>query len=304
LKAAIKAGVNLVDVNDDYDATERCLKLDGDAKKAGIVAIIGLGATPGITNIMAKYGARGIEVEEINTAWAWTAVDPSMGRAIVKHFFHAITGEVPTYRDGKIVMVKALSEPEIVEFPHLGKMEVSHVGHPEPITIPRYIRARSVTNKGTIWPRALADIAKSFARIGLTRDASLSLLGRSVILRDLLVDIVLKLEDFISPELMEEVLKELQTLGDYAMGLGIRVEVRGKRGDEEIRRLYSLSSPSAVRATALPAALGVLEVMKKGLDVSGVYPPEGAIEPSKFLKELAKDFEIWEVEERRSIVKP
>jgi len=39
------------------------------------------------------------------------------------------------------------------------------------------------------------------------------------------------------------------------MGVVLRVDVEGKKGDRIIRRSYSLVSPSAVRATALPATL-------------------------------------------------
>lgn len=68
LKAAIMAEVNLIDIDDDYDTTQRCLELDQEAKNAGIMAVVGLGATPGLINLLAKYGARGIEPEKIDTA--------------------------------------------------------------------------------------------------------------------------------------------------------------------------------------------------------------------------------------------
>jgi len=75
-----------------------------------------------------------------------------MGHAIIYHFFHAISWEVPTYADGRWVNVKALSEPEVVEFPApFGRTEVANIGHPDPVTIPKYIRGvKKVTNKGTV----------------------------------------------------------------------------------------------------------------------------------------------------------
>jgi saccharopine dehydrogenase-like NADP-dependent oxidoreductase len=301
LRAALRAGVNLVDIDDDYDATERCLGLDREAREAGVLAIVGLGATPGLTNLMARLGAEGMEAEEVDTAWAWTAVDPSMGPAIVHHFFHAITGEVPTYREGEWVRVKALSEPEVVEFPPpLGRMEVGHVGHPEPVTLPRYLRGvRRVTNKGTIWPRLLAEVAGTFARMGLTELREVNVRGQSLSPREFLVELTLRLEELAPPELMEEAARELEAFGEYAMGVGLRVEVRGKREGKEVRRFYSLASPSAVRATALPAALGALWVLRGEVGGKGVHAPEGVIEPSRFLREVAGELEIWEGEERR-----
>ena len=46
LKAAIEAHVNIVDIDDDFDATKDSLDLDKSAQKAGITAIIGMGASP------------------------------------------------------------------------------------------------------------------------------------------------------------------------------------------------------------------------------------------------------------------
>ena len=130
VRAAVEAKTNLVDICDDWDATQSCLNLDEEAKKAGVTIIIGLGASPGIMNVMARYGADKLDrVDEIHTSWAQTGVDPTEGPAIVDHYFHAITGKVLTYRDGKWLEITANSEPEIVEFvPPVGRFEVCHVG--------------------------------------------------------------------------------------------------------------------------------------------------------------------------------
>jgi len=55
-RAAIRAGVSFVDI-DDYDATEESLKLHEEAQRRGVTAVIGLGATPRITNMLAYHGA-------------------------------------------------------------------------------------------------------------------------------------------------------------------------------------------------------------------------------------------------------
>ena len=57
LKAVIEAGINYVDVCDDYDATEILLEMDIAAKKAGITALTGMGGSPGIANLLAKFCA-------------------------------------------------------------------------------------------------------------------------------------------------------------------------------------------------------------------------------------------------------
>lgn len=298
LRSAIEAGTSLVDVDDDYDATEECLGLQEEAEKAGVLAIVGLGATPGLLNLLAKHGAGKLdEVEEIHTAWAWTGVDPEMGPAIISHYFHAITGEVLTYREGRWEKVRALSEPEVVAFPPpVGQQRVYHVGHPEPVTLPRYIRGvRTVTNKGTIWPPLLADLARTFAEVGLTSLRELR--GVSIPLRELMVQLTLNLADLAPPELLEKVQAELEALGEYSLGVALRAEVRGRKGGRVVRRTYGALCRSAVTATALPAALGVLGVARGEIHGKGVFAPEGVIEPGAFLREVGKEVEILETEE-------
>ncbi|MCK4963675.1 MAG: saccharopine dehydrogenase NADP-binding domain-containing protein, partial [Dehalococcoidia bacterium] len=47
MKVVIESKVNYVDVCDDFDATEKLLAMDGDARKAGISALVGMGSSPG-----------------------------------------------------------------------------------------------------------------------------------------------------------------------------------------------------------------------------------------------------------------
>jgi len=82
-----------------------------------------------------------------------------------------------------------------------------------------------------------------------------SLRGLTLCPRDLTVELTIRLNEFASPELVESVMKEIEGFEEYTMGVALRVDVEGKKGDRIIRRSYSLVSPSAVRATALPATL-------------------------------------------------
>lgn len=297
LRAALRAGVGFVDINDDWDATEEALKLHEEAKERGVTAIIGMGATPGITNLLALHGAQRLDkVEEVLTYWIWTAIDPRMGQAIVKHYFHAISGNVPSYKDGERVMVKALSEPECVEFPKpIGAWEVANVGHPEPITIPRYIKAKRVCNKGGIWPSKLNEIAKVFSTLGITSSKEIRIDGRVYEARDIAVAITNALPDLIPPEEIGELIGPLyERLGEYALtGLGLAVVVKGVKDGNELTFRYGIACKDAARATALPAALATLELARAEKLESGVFPPEAnVISVEKLISEIKKEIRI------------
>jgi len=57
MPAAIRARVHYVDLGGLYHMTLKQLKLSADAKKAGVLCVLGMGSTPGTTNVMAAYGA-------------------------------------------------------------------------------------------------------------------------------------------------------------------------------------------------------------------------------------------------------
>ncbi len=299
LDAAISAGVNFVDVNDDYDATTAALELHDKAKESNALAVVGLGATPGLTNVLAKLASQKLDsVKSIGTYWAWTALDPTMGTAIVEHYLHASTGRVPSYRNGQMIEVQALSEPEIVEFPEpLGKIEVANVGHPEPVTIPRYLKVENVINKGTVWPKIMADATAIISKFGWTSLSEVEIGGARVTVRDVIVRLVEKIPEIAAPETITEVMQDvIQRFGsEFALhGVGIAVRVEGEKNGKEVVYKYGIADASAVRATALPAAVGAMMLAERKIDGKGVFAPEGIIEPEKFLKEVSNKLEVHE----------
>ncbi len=301
LKAVIEAGKPFVDVNDDYDATSRCLEFSREAEKAGITAIIGLGATPGITNVLAKYGYEKLDsVDSIDTYWAWTSLDPTMGPAIIAHYFHASDGMIPTYRDGEWVEVQALSDPEVVEFPEpLGCIEVYNVGHPEPVTIPRYMDVKNVTNKGTVWPGIMAELTKYFSMLGFTSLKKVRIGESEIAVRDIMVTLTEHLPEIVPMEMIVKITQETANrFGDqFALyGVGIATRVAGESSGERKELFYGIAEPSAVKATALPAALGALMIAEGKIDRAGVYAPEGIVPAREFLKRMSDHIKIVEVE--------
>jgi saccharopine dehydrogenase (NAD+, L-lysine-forming) len=81
VKAAIEAGVNYVDICDDFNATKNIFKLDQSAREAGVTICTGLGLLPGTTNILAKYGAAKLDVlDEISISAVIALLDP-VGKA-------------------------------------------------------------------------------------------------------------------------------------------------------------------------------------------------------------------------------
>lgn len=263
--AAVESRVNYVDICDDYGPIETLFEFDAVARKAGITLITGLGWTPGLSNVLARYGADQLDqVDEIQIAWVGGAAD-AQGLAVVKHVLYAISGQVPTYRDGQWVEVPALSEPEVVEFPEpLGRAKVYHVGHPEPLTIPKAIPARTVSLKGALTPGWNNRLAGLLVRLGLT--ASENRIDR-------VSRLIYRLEGLLG-------------VGGVALS-GLRVDVSGTQDSKPITLTYTVMDHMG-RLTGVPAAIGALMLARGDIDTPGVYAPETVIDPARFLEALAE----------------
>ncbi|MCB8913453.1 saccharopine dehydrogenase NADP-binding domain-containing protein [Rhodococcus rhodochrous] len=139
--AAIASGCHYVDINDDWEPTLEALELTQLAKDARVTALIGMGQSPGVTNVLAAKVADELdEVHELITAWnlSGTRSDAPGKRpdAAMVHFVHQTTGTIRVIEDGRWADVRPMQELSLF-YPGIGNLAVRTIGHPEAITLPR-----------------------------------------------------------------------------------------------------------------------------------------------------------------------
>ena len=141
IRAAIDARVNYVDLLDDAEAVPHVLAFDDAAKNAGITVLAGLGSSPGLCDIWVRYAADRLDrVDDVRIAWVGT-ITPTPTSAGWGHRLGMFAQQVPIFKDGEIVYVPGGSDPEVIEWPEpFGAIEARICAHPEPLTIPRYIK--------------------------------------------------------------------------------------------------------------------------------------------------------------------
>lgn len=266
-KASVEAGVDYVSICDDYDAAGRVFELDEEARKNDVLVLTGMGWTPGLSNVLARKGADQMdEVEEIAVAWGGSASD-SEGYAVILHTVHIFTGFVPSFQNGRTKNVQAGSERERVLFPQpMGEIYVYHLGHPEPVTIPRFIPAMTVTLKGGLCEEELNRIAIWLARLRLTgTDRRKDRMGKIV----------------------KSMLPALSRIGKPEKPISaIRVDVTGKKGGEVSSVTYG-AADHMNNLTGVPLSIGALMIGRNKIDARGVMAPEGCVNADDFLGELA-----------------
>jgi saccharopine dehydrogenase (NAD+, L-lysine-forming) len=199
MEACADAGTHYVDLGGLFHTTRRQLALHDRFAAAGVTAVVGMGGSPGTTNVLAALAGRGLEVvEEVEVRLGRGRLRP-VGRARAGALCHRdILDEfaVPavTFRDGRLVEVPAMSEQEELDFPPpVGRVRVGHTLHSEVATLPLHFADRGIRSVSfkVGFPADFMDRLALLTALGLADTSPVELPGGPVVPRELLVHCII-----------------------------------------------------------------------------------------------------------------
>jgi len=286
LQTVIDAKINYVDVCDDVDVTLDILKMDEAAKQAGITALIGMGSSPGATNVLAKFAADNLldKTDAVDIFHAHGG-EPFEGEGVIGHRFHCMSIDIPMFLDGELRYVKFFEEDGVelrrtFDFPALGNdIMVYPYPHPEQVTIPDYISLKQVTNRGTVLPDEYYTLTKDVCKAGMASREPVDVKGQQIIPYDFAMAYIIRER--------ERILKET----DFGRQRGCcSVVVKGtKDGKYQEYRFHMASQSEALgEGTGIPAAMGGILMQQGKITQKGVLPPEGCVNPMDFIDLITK----------------
>ena len=290
LDQVIAARINYVDVCDDVDVTLEIFELHEKAKNAGITALIGMGSSPGATNLLAKFAADHLldETDAIDIFHAHGG-EPVEGEGVIGHRFHCMRIDIPMFLDGELRHVKFFKKDgralrRTFDFPALGNdIKVYPYPHPEQVTLPKYIPLKQVTNRGTVLPDEYYTLTKDVCKAGLASREPVNVNGRPVIPYDFAMAYIIRER--------ERILKET----DFGRQRGCcSVVATGKKdGKYQEYRFHMASQSEALgEGTGIPAAMGGLLMQQGKIKEKGVLPPEGCVNPVDFIDLITKVMDL------------
>ena len=264
LDAAIAAGTDYLDICDDADITVPILSRDEAAKAAGVTAIIGLGSTPGVSNILIRLAVDHLNgADDVEIAWVVDAKD--MTEAATKHFWHCFN---LVDFDGTVHPVPLPGEmhSRVVDFPGtVGRQTVVKLAHPEPLTVPRFLPVKRAVNYGAIAPIDAHAVASALAAVADEQQP-----GSTSERTDMLV------------KAFQQFLARFE--GGERIGSGLQIDVHTNGNG---LRYASGADTSMEEATGVPAAAGVIMLAEGDTPRGGVFAPE-ALSPAKFFAALRR----------------
>ena len=200
---------------------------------------MGLGASPGITNAIAAYASSTLtSVEEIKI-YVTRGIEEEAVGAIPYHMLHCCPGEIPIYKDGTHRKARGLVDgKEYAKFPEpFGGAKVYYFGHPETVTLPRYIEGvKNVCCKGTFFPSEFRDVLLQVHSLGLLSEKPINVKGNEVAPLDFMASFIPSMqkqigamgykapEACVPPKKFINVLLEDELFGDVWMGVTEKIE--------------------------------------------------------------------------------
>jgi len=281
MNACIEAKTNYLDLGGLFHETKKQLKLHDKFKMIGKVAVLGCGSTPGITNILALFGSRFLEkIKSIDITFADKDYTKYKQKFVLPYSFKTLIDEYTKnpaiFLNKKLKFVEPHSGVKEYKFPKdFGKQEGFYSLHSELATFPDSFKKKDVEK---------CEFRVTFDKVFSNKIENLIDLGfcskEKIKIKENEVEIL----DFTSI-LMERFLPE----NDIKINNKEILRVNFDSGKLIIDCLaFSEENvPSGVYDTAIPCSI-IAEMISKGLDKNGVYPPERVINPKLFFRELKK----------------
>ncbi len=270
MKAAIAAGTNYIDICDDADVIQEALTLDEVAKEAGVSICLGCGNSPGFSNALIKHTADKLdEVDEIRIL-VGVGLGGGFGRAVIYHIFHCLMDSNLQFIDGRLQTPNDWGMEEIDFGEPIGRQRAFYFGHPEPVTLPRYIKGvKTVVFKLCSLPSQLNDWFIKCIELGFADSEPVKIGDSSIVPRDFIA------EGLSNSALMETERKRFTTANRFFI-------IKGKEGEKDVTYTHHITGlPSGM--TGHNCAFAAEMLYRGEVKEKGVLCPEAFLDAERLL---------------------
>ena len=197
MDAALGAGSHYCDLGGLFHVTRRQLRLDARFRRAGLLAVCGMGSAPGIVNVMARAAADGLDrVNEIHVAVGTRDATPRRGRSLLETSYSIQTvldeasQPAALFTRGALWFVEPLSRAEPVRFPApVGLQYPACTLHSELATLPASFKSKGVREVSfkIAFAGDLAEQLRFVHALGLTATDPIAVGRTTLVPRDVLL---------------------------------------------------------------------------------------------------------------------
>ena len=283
MNAALQARVPYVDLGGLYHGTIKQFALHNDFVKAGVTALLGMGSTPGITNVLAGALAKQMDsVSELHVRVA--SVDQSAsGPLPIPYALDTVLDEFAlqpmVFTEGKPGAVAPMSGAETISFPDpVGKVEAIYTLHSEVAMFPRSFPGLKEASFKVAFSEDFTKKIRFLVELGF---ASREKMIRDVSPREMLLELAAK-----QPVVESEPL-DCDVLQVIARGSKAGKEVTGL-GQSIILPHPHWKMAAGSLDTGVPLSIAAQMLAQRKIHDPGVLCPETTVPQEPFFRELER----------------
>ena len=288
MDACQKTGTHYTDMGGLFHTTRKQLELHEKFQQAGVSAVLGMGSAPGIPNIQSRYAAD--RLDTIESVKIYDGIKPPPPDDVrftyaVPTILDELTIAPMVFEDGEFKAKEPLSGFEDYWFAApMGSLPMHLSLHSEVATIPVTFKDKGIQEcffKINYWGMAKETVekVKILADFGFNETDPVEINGQKVSPKDVLIA---KLGNYVPP-IVEFLAPPKNQPPNWVKE--IVTEIKGtKDGKTVTYRLGTLTVKGALPTGVAPAIAAIW--LGAGRIDPGVYPPEVALDPETFFKEL------------------
>jgi saccharopine dehydrogenase-like NADP-dependent oxidoreductase len=292
MDAALAIKCHYLDLGGLFHVTRQQLQRHAEFKRAGLLAICGMGSAPGIVNVLARAGADRLDrVDEIHVVVGTTDHTARSGTLLLdtSYSLQTVLDEASRpaalFARGALRFVPPLSGAHAVDFPQpVGRQYPACTLHSELATLPRSFRRQGVREVSfrIAFPSDLGDRLRFVHALGLTGTEPIVVAGTRIVPRDVLIALLSR-----SPRPAR--------IGPRAEYEVLRVTLRGRRAGRTVEDVLDCHVPGMPAwdvgvdiDTGAPPSIVAQMLVADAIGARGVLPPEGTVPPAPFFRELRR----------------
>ncbi|MCD6390546.1 MAG: saccharopine dehydrogenase NADP-binding domain-containing protein [Dehalococcoidia bacterium] len=284
IKAALEARVHVINLGQlDKEEEKQAATMSDAFTKAGLSGVLGLGSSPGISNLMVRELADRLDtMSTVEISFAYESIGTSTLPIKEPFAFEEFVESPLIFQDAKFVTVPPQSGIQYIEFPApIGMRPAFCIPHSEVWTVAETFEEKGVKNV-SVRAGFTPDFVKKvnfLVDCGLMSHKPLKVGDIDVIPSDVLFSCLVQLP----PEQGEVV--------DYGC---TRVVAVGTKNKEKVEyTALMLNRPykgltNAQHRTGHSPSIAARMLYRGEIKTKGVFPPERGVDPKPFFRELAK----------------
>ena len=259
-----------------------------DWEKKNLLALVGFGVEPGMADVFARYAQDYLfdEIDEVGIRDGanitidgyefapnfsiWTTIEECLNPPVIYE------------QDKGWFTTEPFSEPEVFDFPEIGKVEVVNIEHEEVFLVPRWVKTKRATFKYGLGNEFIS-VLKTLRMLGLDNKEKINVKGVQVAPRDV---VAACLPD---PAHLGEKMHGKTCAGTWVKGTkdGKKREVYLYQVADNQECMQKWGCQAVVAQTAFSPVIA-MDLLEHGIwNGAGVLGPE-AFEPVPFMEKMAE----------------